>query len=289
MFRFLSWHLRPRPTLFHFTHIKAGSTWVDRILREIFGTRVLPRFGSERFGEAQAAEARDGDEISYLDMFKAMPERRGHVYPGMFLTRSEFESRPEFANARRFVVIRDLRDCMVSHYFSMKAAHQPDKYGRIAAAREKLQTLGKEDGLLYLFDRDLGRLVEIQRSWLDSGEIVLRYEDLIRNDLEMFDRLFAEQLRIPVPHRYLKSAIEKCRFESLFGRKLGEVDEKAHARQGLPGDWRNHFTPRVAQVFRERTGDLLAAAGYEPDDRWVARQPPITALPFVIEDGDEDE
>jgi lipopolysaccharide transport system ATP-binding protein len=269
MFRFLSWHLRPRPTLFHFTHIKAGSTWVDRILRELFGARVLPRFGSDRFGDAKGADASDGDEISYLEMFKAMPERQGHVYPGMFLTRGEFESRPEFANARRFVVMRDLRDCMVSHYFSMKAAHRPDKYGRIAAAREKLQTLSKEDGLLYLFDRDLDRLVEIQRSWLGSGEIVLRYEDLIRNDLVLFDRLFTEQLNISIPKRYVKTAVKRSRFESMFGRKLGEVDEKAHARQGLPGDWRNHFTPKVTRAFCERTGELLSAAGYEPDDRWV--------------------
>jgi lipopolysaccharide transport system ATP-binding protein len=261
----------PIPTVMHITHIKAGSTWVDRILRELFGPRVLARFGAERFeGPATGGERRDGGgEISYLEMFRALPDRPGHVYPGLFITREEFLARPEFSDAKRFVVIRDLRDTLVSHYFSMKAAHVEDKHGRVRAARERLQSCSKEDGLLFLFDRDLARLVEIQRSWLGSGEIVLRYEQLIADDVASFDRLFREQLGIGVSPERVGAAVEKCRFEKMFGRKLGEVDKTAHARQGLPGDWRNHFTARVAREFLARTGGLLVAAGYERDEGWL--------------------
>ena len=267
MFFRLPWRRAATPTLLHFTHIKAGSTWIDRILRQLFAGRVRPRFGSERF-DGTASDGAPG-EISYSEMFRALPHEPGWVYPGLFLTRGEFLARPEFAEARRFVVIRDLRDTLVSHYFSMKAAHVEDKHGRVRAAREALQACGKEDGLRYLFDRDLARLVEIQRSWLGSGEIVLRYEDLITNDLAGFERLFLEQLALPIPRRHIRAAVEQCRFEKLFGRKLGEVDEKAHARQGLPGDWRNHFTPEISREFLARTGDLLVASGYEKDASWA--------------------
>jgi lipopolysaccharide transport system ATP-binding protein len=258
------------PTLLHFTHAKAGSTWIDGILRHLFGAKVMPRFGAELFPEkAGGSPSAPKARLSYEEIFRQQPFRPGHVYPGLFLTRQEFELRPEFADARRFVVIRDLRDTITSHYFSLKQTHAFDVHGRVKSARDFLQSATKEEGFLYLFDRDLARLVDIQRSWLDSQEIILKYEDLILNDAAEFDALFRQKLALPVPARHVRSAVAACRFENVFGRKLGELDEKAHGRQGLPGDWKNHFTANVSRIFRERTGDLLVAAGYEKDDGWI--------------------
>ena len=69
--------------------------------------------------------------------------------------------------------------------------------------------------------------------------------------------------------RAVRRAAQASRFETVFKRRLGEVDEKSHGRQGLPGDWRNHFSRRVRRAFHERTGDLIEAAGYEKDSRWI--------------------
>jgi lipopolysaccharide transport system ATP-binding protein len=164
------------PTLLHFTHAKAGSTWIDGILRHLFGEKVMPRFGAELFPEkAGGSPSAPKARLSYEEIFRQQPFRPGHVYPGLFLTRQEFELRPEFADARRFVVIRDLRDTITSHYFSLKQTHAFDVHGRVKSARDFLQSATKEEGFLYLFDRDLARLVDIQRSWIDSQEIILKY------------------------------------------------------------------------------------------------------------------
>ena len=260
------------PTVLHFTHAKAGSTWIDRLLRQLFSDRVEPRFGSDLFDGGKATEpgTSSASPPDYLAMYRSLPFHEGNVYPALFITRDEFLTRPEFLAAKRFVVIRDLRDAFVSHYFSMKNAHVEDRNGRVAAARVALQSLDKEDGFVHLFDRDLDRFLAIQRSWLDSGDIVLRYEDLIGNDTPSFERLFCDQLELPITPRRVRNAVEACRFEKLFGRKLGEADEKAHARQGLPGDWKNHFTPRLSEEFAKRTGDLLIVAGYETSAAWTA-------------------
>ena len=69
--------------------------------------------------------------------------------------------------------------------------------------------------------------------------------------------------------RAVERAVEGSRFETVFKRKLGELDEKSHGRQGLPGDWRNHFSPRVRRAFHERAGELLITAGYEKDATWI--------------------
>src|SRR4030095_2008086 len=98
-----------------------------------------------------------------LEMFHALEYQPGRVYPGLFITHAEFSSRPEFGDARRFVVIRDLRDTLTSHYFSLKGTHQLDKLGRVQSAREFLQSASKDDGFRFLFDRDLERIVQIQQ------------------------------------------------------------------------------------------------------------------------------
>ena len=257
------------PTLLHITHIKAGSTWVDGLLHRLFGEKTRPRFGSELFAAAASQPAAAASAPSYLDMFRATEYRPGHVYPAMFITHDEFATRPEFGSARRFVVIRDLRDTLTSHYFSLKGTHALDKLGRVKSARDFLESADKDEGFLFLFERDLDRLVQIQRSWLAAGEIVLRYEDLIVNDVAGFTGLFLDKLQFPLSESEVRRAVEASRFETVFKRKLGELDEKSHGRQGLPGDWKNHFSPRIRREFQQRTGDLLTAAGYENDASWI--------------------
>ena len=266
----LPWRKPPAlPTLLHITHIKAGSTWIDGLLHRLFGTRTMPRFGSTLIATPDADPAEPPKHPDYREMFHALEYRPGHVYPSLFITHAEFSTRAEFAEARRFVVIRDLRDTFTSHYFSLKGTHALDKLGRVQAARDFLQSASKDDGFLFLFERDLERLIEIQRSWLAAGELVLRYEDLIRNDVAEFRALFLEKLALPLGERDLTRAVKASRFETVYNRKLGELDEKSHGRQGLPGDWKNHFSPRVRREFAERAGDLLVAAGYERDNSWA--------------------
>jgi lipopolysaccharide transport system ATP-binding protein len=267
----LPWQKRnDHPALVHITHIKAGSTWIDGMLRQLFGKKVMPRFGSGLF-QTQFTEAAGESQRHppYGEMFRAMEYRPGAVYPALFITYDEFTSHPEVRDAQRFVVIRDLRDTLTSHYFSLKGTHALDNLGRVKTAREHLQNVSKDEGFLFLFERDLDRLVQIQRSWLTAGALVLRYEDLIGNDVAAFTDLFLTKLDLPVSVRAVRRAAEASRFEAVFKRKLGEVDEKSHGRQGLPGDWRNHFSRRVRQAFHERTGNLLEVAGYEKDSKWI--------------------
>ena len=92
---------------------------------------------------------------------------------------------------------------------------------------------------------------------------------MIGNDVAEFTDLFINKLQLPVSAGDIERAVEASRFENVYKRKLGELDEKSHGRQGLPGDWKNHFSPAIRREFYERAGDLLVAAGYEKDDAWL--------------------
>jgi hypothetical protein len=243
------------PTVVHLTHPKAGSTWITKLLHELFPRNVAAR------GKL-VAKASDGDLSKHRF-------EKGWIYPALFMSRDAFLSHPELQDARRFVVIRDPRDTLVSLYFSLKYSHALENIERRKQARDELQDLSVEEGLAFLIENRGNSVAQMQRSWLSANEPILRYEDLILRDAEIFGELLNRTLNIPVAEDRLQAALEKCRFENVFKRKIGEVDINSHGRQGLPGDWKNHFTPPLRKAFHAKHGDLLISAGYERDSSWA--------------------
>jgi SAM-dependent methyltransferase len=232
------------PTIFHVTHWKAGSQWIFKILRECTPDLIIP---------AQVAELQ----------FLHDKVQSGKVYPTVYVTKEQFDSVELPEDWRRFIVFRDLRDTLISGYFSMKISH-PIISPRIAYQREILQDLNQEDGLIFLLDVFLNDSANIQRSWLDAGEPFLRYEDLIANDVEILTPILLDQCRLPVSREKLEEVIIANRFDRWTGgRERGQEDITSHARKGIAGDWKNYFTPRVERIFNAKYGDLIVRTGYE--------------------------
>jgi lipopolysaccharide transport system ATP-binding protein len=170
---------------------------------------------------------------------------------------------------QRFIVIRDLRDTLVSLYFSLKVSHPLEADGRTASEREILQAVSVEEGMLHLLRGQMRGAAALQRSWLGRDEILFRYEDLLFNAEELLRPLLLEKFQLPATEDSLRTVLGKCSFEAKFQRKLGEEDVHSHGRKGAPGDWRNHFTPAVCEEFAREFGDLLIAGGYEKDAAWA--------------------
>jgi hypothetical protein len=240
------------PTTVHVTHPKAASTWLDSAFRTLFPSRVAPR------GELVAASS--GGDLS-RHVFAP-----GFIYPAMFWRRDAFLAHEELREANRFVVIRDLRDTLVSLYFSLKYSHSQNS-PRKREQRARLESLGFEEGLRCLFP-EVEAMAAIQSSWLGHSEIVLRYEDLLHDGPAILSEVLLSKFGLPATSRQLARALRRTGFEKVFRRKLGDADPHSHGRQGLPGDWRNHFTPTVCRAFEERFGDVLRATGYAADHRW---------------------
>jgi lipopolysaccharide transport system ATP-binding protein len=236
------------PTLFHVTHWKAGSQWIYGILRACAPGRVVEPIA-------------DDIQVRYSTI------QEGAVYPTVYLTRQELEEVTLPAESRIFVVIRDLRDTLVSAYFSFKISH-PITCSEQAELRAVLQTLDEEEGMLYALEHCMPGCARIQLSWLDADVPVLRYEDLIRDDVRLLSELLIDRFGMPIPRQRLTQAIEAARFESMSGRRRGAENIESHMRKGVAGDWRNHFTERVKKAFKARYGGLLAATGYERDLSW---------------------
>lgn len=237
------------PGLLHVTHWKAGSQWIREILQRLFPDRIV----APEVGESQ---------------FLQRPLQPQGVYPTLYLSRWQFESVPAGREFRRFVVVRDLRDTLVSMYFSFRNVH-PILTPQQEAIRAVLQALPIESGLVYLTERVLEPCALIQRSWFEAGEPLFRYEDLLGDDIGELRRMLVLHGGQPVDEASLRRVAQECRFEARTGgRKRGLEDRTAHERKGVAGDWREHFTPRLRQAFGTRYGELVALLGYEQDPQW---------------------
>lgn len=237
------------PTIFHVTHWKAGSQWVKKILRDI---------SPERYIDSKV-------NVAHFLNDNIIP---GKIYPTVYVTREQFEKVSLPKQWYRFIVIRDLRDTLISGYFSLKISHSVISSG-ILSYRKVLEEMNLENGLLFLIENWLHLSAAIQHSWLGLGEPLIRYEDLLTNDVEIFSDILLHKCGLDVSHDLLEKVVLGSRFEQITGgRASGCEDIDAHARKGVAGDWSNYFTERIKIRFKERYGDLLIATGYEKNHSW---------------------
>lgn len=237
------------PTIFHITHYKAGSQWIYQVLRLCQPDRVVtPKVGVAHFFDA--------------------PLRQGKIYPTVYVSREQFESVALPSDWRRFIIIRDLRDTVVSAYFSLKISH-PIISDSNAMCHDKLNALSMREGFMFILEKWLPTIARIQESWLESGEPLIHYEDLLTNDFEILEPVLIEKCRLPITQSKLKEAILASRFEAITkGRRRGQEDVTSHCRKGVQGDWKNYFDDNIKKAFKNRYQDLLIHTGYEKNNDW---------------------
>lgn len=239
-----------QPTIVHITHWKAGSQWLYHILHQCCADRIItPEEGGEHFLKGEVLV--------------------GGIYPTVYLPRQVVERVRVPADTRFFVVLRDPRDTLISLYYSQKISHVLDKNFTLEARRQ-LQSVGKEEGLLALMaGARMQDVLDIHTSWTDSDATVLSYESLVERDEELLVPLLTEICPLGVSEDVVRAVIRRNRFEEVSGRARGVENVLSHLRSGRPGEWRRHFSPRVADAFEKRFGDALRRLNYVRDGSWV--------------------
>ncbi len=205
-----------------------------------------------------------GDKSPLLD--EAFMQEVARVYPG----------------AKVIHIVRDGRDRTVSSMHRMwrragqgyvhrlkpeeiakgdPGSGRPES-GESIFTEERLRQAARNWSLL------VGRAVEDGPALLGSGYAEVRYEDLLDRPNEEVGRLLGF-LGAGTDPETVDHCVSSASFEKLSkGRRPGEEDPSSFYRKGVAGDWKNHFTDRDKEVFKEEAGELLVRLGYERDLDW---------------------
>lgn len=114
----------------------------------------------------------------------------------------------------------------------------------------------------------VGQAAEDGPGLFGDGYTEVRYEHLLERPHEEAARLF-EFLGVDAGERIVERAVSSASFEKLAqGRERGQEDVTSFYRKGVAGDWKNLFTERDKQIYKEEAGELLIRLGYERDQDW---------------------
>ena len=114
----------------------------------------------------------------------------------------------------------------------------------------------------------VGKTAQDGPALLGPNYTEVRYEDLLERPDEEVGRL-AGFLGADTSEKAVHRAVGSASFEKLSrGRERGQEDTSSFYRKGIAGDWKNYFTARDRQIYKEEAGELLIRLGYERDLDW---------------------
>jgi hypothetical protein len=192
-----------------------------------------------------------------------------------------------YPEARVIHIIRDGRDQAVSmlHHVWNRSTDQggvqtlkPGEFERREVYRQDPQKLLQKGEGVFTEERlrgaarswnsRVGKTAEDGPALLGPNYTEVRYEDLLERPNEEVERL-AGFLGADTRGKAVQQAVGAASFEKLSkGRERGQEDTSSFYRKGVAGDWRNYFTARDKEIYKEEAGELLIRLGYERDLNW---------------------
>lgn len=252
------------PPIFGNSKPKSGSHLLLQVLNGF--TQIMPY----KYVEADPVRTitRDGKrktEEEILEELKSVP--RGVIGWGYVEATPEnvsFLCRPDRVN---YFIYRDPRDTLVSQVFFATDMHEEhgmhEYYKSLPDFGERLKVA------ITGMDQDGLRMVSVRQryegvfEWLEQKHILcLRFEDLIDNRdatlNAMLDEVERTGHKIPAPReKALPVLVEAI-----------QPHKSRTFRSGKTGGWREHFTEKHKELFKDIAGDLLVKLGYEENNDW---------------------
>ncbi|HET7480359.1 MAG TPA: sulfotransferase [Rubrobacteraceae bacterium] len=95
----------------------------------------------------------------------------------------------------------------------------------------------------------------------------IRYEDLLLDTPHLFGRVL-EFLGAGSDEKVIARCLRSSDFERASNRQQGQEDSASFFRKGVAGDWRNVFTERDREIYRDIAGERLVEFSYENSLDW---------------------
>jgi hypothetical protein len=245
---------------------KSGSHLIIQVLQGL--TRIGP-FVNPGFPPVNRSE--DNRQFTVEGILHNISLMRpGDIGYGYLDARKEYIQALSRDGIASIFVYRDPRDMIVSHVFYATEIFQ--EHGMHDYYTKKLSTMEErinaaiggvnEDGLYLIGVRER---YESHIGWLDEPDILcVRFEDLRENQDHAFDVILDY-----LATKGFQPRVSRYDAKASLGKAV-QPKKSGTFRSGKVGDWRQHFTQKNIDFFKQSTGNLLVRLGYEADDNWSA-------------------
>lgn len=243
---------------------KSGSHLIIQILQ---GLPQIGPFVNPGFPPVNRAE--DNRQFSIkgiLDNINNM--RPGDIGYGYLDARDEYVQALQTDGRASIFVFRDPRDMIVSHVFyatNLFPGHGMHEYysNQLSTMEERINAAIEgvhEDGLELM---GVKARYEAHLGWLEQhGILCIRFEELRENPNPSYN-LVLDYLE----ERGFQPSVSRQRAVAALAEAV-QPKKSGTFRSGRVGDWREHFTQKNVDLFKETTGDLLIRLGYEQNNSW---------------------
>ncbi len=251
----------PQKILFVAGLPKSGTTWLEKMLSSWpgFGEILIPEVARHEMIQGGSDRYELPDQM--FERFKNML-----VLTKMHVHGSEHNARVlREAGVRYVVLFRDLRDVAVSNSYYVRNTpwHPEHPY---YAGKDVQECLG------VFAERTLDDYANWVRLWAANADpersIILRYEEMLEDVRDCLRRI-ADLFELDASDERISEIAERNSFRRMSGgRDRGQANTSDFVRKGVAGDWRNHFTPSLCDLYKSKIGRFLVDFGYEPDESW---------------------
>lgn len=251
----------PHPTLFVAGLPKSGTTWMEKMLCSYVG------YSEIMLPEAVHYEVLNGGSHDF-----EMPENTfARLRGALAVLKLHVHGSPHNAKQLQkadlpyLIMYRDIRDVAVSHYFYVRRTPWHPEH-------DEYRQFNIEEGLLHFGRTLLPAYVRWIRSWEENRDpeksLVIRYEDLLKHTVQVFANV-ASLFGLDDSPSTVQAIVDAHSFKNMSGgRKQGQKSNSSFYRKGVSGDWKNHFTDPVAQLFIEQGGRFWIEHDYETNHNW---------------------
>lgn len=240
------------PSFFVFALHKSGSVLQNNIFSDLCTELDLPVVNLSRALFQQGIEE-NSLEPDICSLFAPV----GYCFLG-FRTLPSYFRNCDLSPFKKSLLIRDPRDIVVSHYFSVKKSHgiPPGKVGeKLLEKRNKLQEMEIDEYVLEQAPIFQKRIKEYD-FLKDSHFKLFRYEDVVFNKRQwILDILNFLELSLE------ESVIDKIAKKHDIFPQTENPD--SHIRKVTPGDYKSKLKPSTIEALNECFKSILLDYGYE--------------------------